>query len=104
VGVYITPGDYAALQGINIRGPYKLLKSRLGNLALLYARGESDHSAIKCEAEYLQAVFDAGWPNGWREYDMEDPEVLKGTLAELGADPSGFDEFIEEGGEGSPGR
>lgn len=97
---YSVARDYAALQGIGIRGPYKLLRSRLGNLAFLYARGESEHNFLKVEAEFLKAIFDAGWPNGWREYDMEDPEVLKSTLAELGADPSGFDEYIEEGGEG----
>ena len=36
---YAVARDYAALQGLRIRGPYKLLQSRLANLALLYARG-----------------------------------------------------------------
>ena len=89
---YAVARDYAALQGLRIRGPYKLLQSRLANLALLYARGESDHNHMKVDVEYLWAVFNAGWPNGWREYDMESAEVLKATLEELGADASGFAE------------
>ena len=91
---YAVARDYAALQGIQIRGPYKLLQSRLANLALGYARGESDHNHMKVDVEYLRTVFDAGWPNGWREYDMESADVLKATLSELGADVSGFDEYV----------
>lgn len=92
---YAVAREYAALQGLQIRGPYKLLQSRLANLALLYARGESDHNHMKVDVDYLLTVFDAGWPNGWREYDMESVEVLKATLAELGADVSGFNECVQ---------
>jgi 2-hydroxychromene-2-carboxylate isomerase len=92
---YAVARDYAALQGIQIRGPYKLLQSRLANLALGYARGESDHNHMKVDVEYLRTVFDAGWPSGWREYDMESADVLKATLSELGADVSGFDEYVQ---------
>ena len=91
---YAVARDYAALQGLQIRGPHKLLQSRLANLALLYARGESDHSSKKVDVDYLRTVFYAGWPNGWREYDMESVEVLKATLADLGADVGGFDECV----------
>eukprot|EP01043_Picozoa_sp_COSAG02_P056805 COSAG02_NODE_6794_length_3358_cov_13.133783_1_plen_218_part_00 len=91
---YAVARDYAALQGLQIRGPYKLLQSRLANLALLYARGESDHNHMKVDVDYLATVFNAGWPNGWREYDMESAEVLQATLAELGADVSGFNECV----------
>lgn len=97
---YSVAREYANLQGISIRGPYKLLKSRLANLALLYSRGESDHSSAKVEAAFLQTVFDAGWPNGWREYDMEDASVLEATLADVGCNTSGWAKYIAEGGEG----
>ena len=100
---YTVAREYARLQDIQIRGPHKLLQSRLANLALLFARAEGGGNTKKVVAPFLQTVFDAGWPNGWREYDMEDASVLKQTLADLGADVSGFDAFVEPGGEGDQG-
>ena len=35
---YTVAREYARLQDIQIRGPHKLLQSRLANLALLFAR------------------------------------------------------------------
>ena len=100
---YTVAREYARLQDIQIRGPHKLLQSRLANLALLFARAEGGGNTKNVVAPFLQTVFDAGWPNGWREYDMEDASVLKETLADLGADVSGFDAFVEPGGEGDQG-
>jgi 2-hydroxychromene-2-carboxylate isomerase len=91
---YSTAREYAELQGLRIRGPYKLLRSRLANLALLRA---GDAGAA---AHFLQTVFDAGWPNGWREYDMECAATLKETLRQLEVDVDGWEAFVEPGGEG----
>ena len=100
----------SALQDISIRGPHKLLNSRApvlpclvlvsappppsraltrqltptrrhagqGNLGLLFAR------KLGLVAPYMQTVFDAGWPDGWREYDLERAETVGLTIATLG--------------------
>ena len=75
---YAVAREYATLQGLQLRGPPKLLHSRFCNLGLLYA------SNAGLEIPYLKTVFDAGWPNGWREYDMEDPAVIQDTLQKIG--------------------
>ena len=85
---YATAREYAALQGLQIRGPPKLLPSRLGNLAFMYARGEHAAAAAGCgstnnSTHFLQSIFDAGWPNGWRDYDLESADVLQTTLAQV---------------------
>jgi len=95
---YTTAREYAKLQGLTIRGPYKLLNSRLGNLGLLWARRYGG-----VEAAFMKTVFDAGWPSGWRTYDLEDPRAIRDTLAEVGADnPDGYlaEDFLVPGGAG----
>ena len=49
---------------------------------------------------FLEAIYGAGWPNGWREYDMESLAQLQGTLQSVGADTAAFLPFMEGGGAG----
>eukprot|EP01051_Picozoa_sp_SAG22_P018716 SAG22_NODE_3234_length_1842_cov_1.304073_2_plen_147_part_00 len=80
---YSVAREYAKLQGVQIRGPHKLLHSRVANLGLMFARE-------RClAAPYMSEVFAKGWPNGWREYDMECSETIGSTLAAVaGCDAS----------------
>lgn len=86
---YATAREYAKLQGLSIRGPERLLDSRLANLALLYARRQG------LALPYLLAVYGAGWPSGWRDFDMEDVSGLGQVLARVGGDTSGLRAFLE---------
>jgi 2-hydroxychromene-2-carboxylate isomerase len=84
---YRTAREYAALQGLQIRGPHKLLDSRLANTALLLA------AQAGRALPFMQLVFDAGWSSGWRDYDMEDSAQLQNTLEEVGVrSPPGAEE------------
>ena len=48
----------------------------------------------------MMSVCLRGWGSGWRGFEIESISQLKDALAEVGADLSGFDEFIIDGGEG----
>lgn len=45
-------------------------------------------------------MLEAGWPSGWRDYDMADAELLKGSMESVGVPVDGFDEYIGKGGAG----
>jgi len=85
---YATAREYAKLQGLSIRGPERLLDSRLANLTLLYARRQG------LALPYLLAVYGAGWPSGWRDFDMEDVAMLEEVLAGVGGEVGGLRAFL----------
>eukprot|EP00941_MAST-03F_sp_MAST-3F-sp1_P000035 g35.t1 len=94
---YSAAREYGTLQGLEIRGPYKLLQSRIANLALL--RAEECGLGIN----FLQKISAQGWPSGWRDFDMENPETLKGTLEEIGVTEkflADWDAYIQVDGPG----
>lgn len=93
---YTVSREYAKIQGLKIRGPAKLLDSRCGNLGLMFAR---EHGVA---AQYLAQIFDAGWPNGWRDFDLEDEAHVEGALGNVcgSAAAAGFPGYIAPGGEG----
>eukprot|EP00656_Telonema_subtile_P027509 TRINITY_DN29615_c0_g1_i2.p1 TRINITY_DN29615_c0_g1~~TRINITY_DN29615_c0_g1_i2.p1 ORF type:complete len:216 (+),score=56.27 TRINITY_DN29615_c0_g1_i2:123-770(+) len=89
---YATAREYARLQKLPFRPPAALLRSRVANLGLLYARDAG------VAAEFIGRVFEAGWPNGFREYDMESVEALQGSLANAQHPrPEGFAAFLSSG-------
>ena len=61
---------YAELQELELKPPAKLLQSGLCNKGLLYAKQQG------LAIEYLQYVFEAGWPNGFRNWNMECVEAV----------------------------
>lgn len=88
---YRAAREYARLQGVRIRGPARLLDSRRANMGMLWAARQGR------AAEYALDVFRAGWPSGWRDYDMEDPARLAASLRNAGAGADGFAEWLRSG-------
>ena len=43
-------------------------------------------------------VYVQGWGSGWRDYEIESLERLRGTLAEAGARTDGFETFMAPDG------
>lgn len=88
---YATAREYAKLQGLTIRGPAVLLDSHRANMGMLYAaRGGK-------AMEYARALFDKGWPSGWRDIDMTDVDVLEHTLIDSGCNSKGFRDYLTSG-------
>jgi len=93
---YTVAREYAKLQGLQIRGPTKLLDSRCANLGLMFAR---QHGLA---AKYLAHIFDAGWPNGWREFELENEAHIEEALTQVcgSESASGFTAYRATGGAG----
>jgi hypothetical protein len=45
-------------------------------------------------------VYVQGWGSGWRDYEIESLERLRGTLAEIGALTDGFEQYMDQGSVG----
>ena len=56
-------------------------------------------------APFLAHIFAAGWPNGWREFNLESPSHIQAALDEVcGAEAAGsFAEYSVAGGAGDRG-
>ena len=91
---YTTARQYAALQGLPFRTPHRLLDSVAANKAILFAKRQG------LEVPFLMHVYVMGWGSGWRDYELESVEQLRGTLAEVGANTDSFDEFLAPNGAG----
>jgi 2-hydroxychromene-2-carboxylate isomerase len=81
----------ARKRGLVIRGPQKIWDSTLAACGMLYAKRRGD----KVLRRYHDLTFERFWK---RELDIEDPAVVSGVLAEVGADAAGFSAYLE--GEG----
>jgi 2-hydroxychromene-2-carboxylate isomerase len=82
----------ARRRGLTIRGPRKIWNSSLAAIGLLFAKRQG----AKVLRGYHDRVFERFWK---RELDIENPAVVAATLAEAGADTSGFADYLD--GEGS---
>jgi 2-hydroxychromene-2-carboxylate isomerase len=82
----------ARRRGLTIRGPRKIWNSSLAAIGLLFAKRQG----AKVLRGYHDRVFERFWK---RELDIENPAVVAATLAEAGADTSGFVDYLD--GEGS---
>ncbi len=91
---YTTARQYAVLQGLPFRSPYRLLDSAWPNKAFLFAKRQG------LEVPFLMHLYVQGWGSGWRDYEIESLERLRGTLAEVGARTDGFEEFLAPNGAG----
>ena len=82
----------AQRRGLTIRGPRKIWNSSLAAIGLLFAKRQG----AKVLRGYHDRVFERFWR---RELDIENSAVVAATLAEAGADTSGFADYLD--GEGS---
>ena len=48
----------------------------------------------------MMSICLRGWGSGWRDYEIESLTQLRNSLACLGANLDGFEEFVGSGGQG----
>ncbi len=73
-------------RGIVVYGPKKIFDSSTAHIGMLYAQKSGVFRA------YNDAVFERFWR---RELDIEDKEVVRAVLAEVGAPTDDFFEYLE---------
>ena len=96
---YSVSREYAKAQGVSIRGAEFLLNSTAACMALEWVNKISAEAGAK----FAFAVLDAGWPNGWREFDMADVGSLKRKMLEVGVPTvhvDAFNEYVSDEGIG----
>ncbi|MBI3244938.1 MAG: DsbA family protein [Deltaproteobacteria bacterium] len=71
----------ATRRGLVIRGPRKIFDSSLAHIGMLYAKRQGDFR------RYHNTVYERFWK---RELNIEDPQVVKQVLEEVGLDTAGF--------------
>lgn len=71
----------ATRRGLVIRGPRKIFDSSLAHIGMLYAKRQGDFR------RYHNTVYERFWK---RELNIEDPQVVKQVLEEVGIDTAGF--------------
>ena len=91
---YTAARQYAALQNLPFRSPHRLLDSELAHKLFLFAKLQG------LEVPFMMRVYLEGWGSGWREFHLESFGELSATLADIGADTQGLEEFTAEGGAG----
>jgi 2-hydroxychromene-2-carboxylate isomerase len=91
---YAAAREYAALQSLPFKSPYRLLDSSLAHKAFLFAKQQT------LEVPFAMWVYLQGWASGWQEFELESAEQLRTACENVGADTNGFDAFVQPGGEG----
>jgi len=91
---YAAAREYCKLQQLPLRSPYRLLDAELAHRAFVFAKRQ------KLEINFMMSVCLRGWGSGWREFELESITQLKEALADVGANLTGFDAFVMDGGEG----
>ena len=77
---------YASLRGLTLRGTTKIWDSSLAGIGMQWAKQQG--------GGILRAYIDVVYERFWRrELDIEDPRVIEGVLAEVGAELAGFAEY-----------
>ena len=82
---YMDCRRHAERRGLVIRGPRKIFDSTTSHIDMLYAQRAGVFRP------YHDAVFERFWK---RELDIEDAGAIEAVLAEAGADPAGFGDFL----------
>ncbi|MGI9409690.1 MAG: DsbA family protein [Hyphomicrobiaceae bacterium] len=90
---YATARQYAALQGLPLRGPHRLLDSSLANRFFMFAKRQG------LEVPFYMKVCLPGWGSGWRDYELESGAQLEASLRDVGADVNGLETFVAANGE-----
>lgn len=85
---YAAAREYTALQRLPFRSPYRLLDSGLAHRVFLFAK----HQAL--EVPFVMSVCLRGWGNGWHDYEIESIDQLRASLADVGGDVAGLEEFV----------
>ena len=91
---YAAAREYAALQALPFRSPYRLLDSDLAHRVLLFAKRQN------LEVPFAMSVYLRGWGSGWREFELESLTDLRFAAAGVGVELANLDEFVADGGEG----
>jgi 2-hydroxychromene-2-carboxylate isomerase len=86
---YMDARRLANMRGLTVRGPQKIFDSSIAAIGMLFAQRCGSFRA------YNDKVFERFWK---RELDIEDRAVIRNVLEEIGADASGFYDFLD--GEG----
>ena len=89
---YAAAREYTALQRLPLRSPYRLLDSTLAHRVFLFAKLQA------LEVPFVMTVYLRGWGSGWRDYELESIDQLRASLAALGGDLQGLEEFVAPGG------
>ncbi|HEV8717330.1 MAG TPA: DsbA family protein, partial [Candidatus Binatia bacterium] len=76
-------------RGLVIRGPRKIFDSSIAHIGMLYAKHQGNFRP------YHDRVYERFWK---RELDIENPDLIKQVLQEVGLDASGFLDYLH--GEG----
>lgn len=90
---YAAAREYAALQALPLKSPYRLLDSSLAHKAFLFAKQQG------LEVPFAMWVYLHGWASGWRDFELESAQQLRNACEAVGANPNGFDEFVQPQGE-----
>jgi len=91
---YATAREYAALQSLPLKSPYRLLDSELAHRVFLFAKEQN------LEVAFTMCVYLQGWASGWRNFELECDVDLKSACCQVGIDINGIDAYIAEKGEG----
>ena len=83
---YMDARRFANMQGLTLYGTKKIFDTRLAGIGMLYAKEAGVFRA------YNDTVFDRFWK---RELEIEDFETMQALLGEVGADTSGFRNYVE---------
>ncbi|NKB99252.1 MAG: hypothetical protein GKR90_12265 [Pseudomonadales bacterium] len=92
---YAAAREYAVLQNLPLRSPHRLLDSDLAHRVFLFAKTQN------LEIPFAMWVYLQGWSSGWREFELESYDQLRNACKEVGVDLTSFDEYTQDGGEGS---
>jgi 2-hydroxychromene-2-carboxylate isomerase len=76
-------------RGLVIRGPRHIFDSSIAHIGMLYAKRQGDFRP------YHNTVYERFWK---RELDIENPEVVRRVLEEVGIDASGFFAYLQNEG------
>jgi len=91
---YAAARYYTKLQGIPLRSPHRLLDVELAHRAFVFAKRQG------LEIPFMMSICLRGWGSGWRDYEIESLTQLRDSLASVGANLDGFEEFVAPGGQG----
>ena len=91
---YAAAREYAKIQDLPFRSPYRLLDSTLAHKAFLYAKHQN------LEIPIMLYVYTKGWGSGWRDFELESFEAVSNALSKSDVSLDGFKEFASNQGKG----
>lgn len=90
---YAAAREYAALQRIPFRTPYRLLDAELAHKTFLFAKKQG------MEIPFMMSVCLRGWGSKWRDVEIESLDEMRATLTDLNINLNGFETFVGRGGQ-----